>query len=172
MRTGGHTAFPVYAGIVWQKKIHETVLYLPVREAQGVHPEPPVILLYSKITALVNHRDRVVVGEDAVENVVVGLYMGHLLQIVVALLQEFDKVGRCPGLEPVAPVTPGLERVQKTERVVYPDTVRAEMIAVVVLLELRARLFVGLPVRPGKFLDVFRKIIQKLLFTYGGCSGR
>ena len=45
------------------------------------------------------------------------------------------------------------------------------MIAVVVLLELRARLFVGLPVRPGKFLDVFRKIVQKLLFTYAADVG-
>ena len=80
--------------------------------------------------------------------------------------QEFDQIGRCPRLEPVAAVLSFLESVKQTERIVYAWAVRVEMIAVIVSLQPLTGLFEGLPVGPGKLLYVFAEVVNKFFFTY------
>ena len=78
-------------------------------------------------------------------------------------LQQLNEVCRRTGLEPVPTVSLLRESVEYAERVVQPDGVLAEMVSVVVLLQLCAGLVVALSVCGGKFKDIIMEVVCKLL---------
>ena len=85
--------------------------------------------------------------------------------------EQFDEICRSPRLEPVAAVSSGLESVEEAERVVYPRGVRAEMVSVIVLLQLCAGLFVGLSVVQREGPDVLIEVPEELGFAHAADVG-
>ena len=85
--------------------------------------------------------------------------------------EEFDEICRSPCLEPVAAVSFSAECVEEAEWVVYPRGVRAEVVSVIVLLQLRAGLFVGLPVVQCEGPDVLVEVPEELGFAHAADVG-
>ncbi|CDB72832.1 unknown [Bacteroides cellulosilyticus CAG:158] len=50
----------IYAGIKWYKKTHETITNFIIRKFQQIIPKTLIVILYSKITTLINQRNRII----------------------------------------------------------------------------------------------------------------
>ena len=90
-------------------ELKEPFFHFPVREAQFIYARLRYIALDGQVTALVDYRYRI--GRrsiNAVKNIGGRLLVGHPVQVVLVLLQQFDQVGRRACLEPVAAVLSGL----------------------------------------------------------------
>ena len=73
-------------GIERYQKLDEALFYLPVREAETIKAELLVIALYGEIPTLKNHRNRVFVTVDAIQNIGISLYVCHTFQIIMITL--------------------------------------------------------------------------------------
>ncbi len=162
-----HVAF----GIIRHEESQEPLFDLPVGESEGVEAESSVVFLDCEVSALVDDRYGVVPGENGVKGLGVGLLAGHLLEVIVAFLEEFDEICRGSCLEPVAAVSAFCECVEEAEWVVYPRGVRAEVVSVIVLLQLGAGLFVCLTVVQGEGADVLIEVPEELLPAYTAYIG-
>ena len=78
-------------------------------------------------------------------------------------LEEFCQICRRTCLEPVSAIPAAIKCIQQTERIIYAWTVRAEMIAVIILLQLKAGLLIALTVPFCQIAYVFFKIVCQLL---------
>ena len=77
-------------GIEGHQELDETLLYLPVGEAETVQAETFVIFLDGEIAALKDDRYRFFVAVDAVQHVGIGFLVRHAFQVVMVVSEQID----------------------------------------------------------------------------------
>ena len=83
----------------------------------------------------------------------------QLPHIEFALFQQFDKKGRCTGLEPEIVEFKAVQRIQQTERIEHARSIFPEMIAVVLMCQFAGRFLTGISVFPGYRLDLRLEVL-------------
>ena len=137
---------------------------LTVGIGQTIDLEITVIALNGKITALVEHRD----GTRYLFRRRIKLLVGSLntfqsAHIEVCMAQNIYQESRRARGEPIVLVFFGIESIEQTERVVNIRTSLAEMITVVLPLQMQAGLFVSFTVGFGHLPDVGFQLCQQFL---------
>ena len=123
-----------HGGVEGGGKVEEAILHFVVGEAEGVHFEAVVVVLYRQIPALVDHRHGVVyVGAVVLQGGVAHLDAVHQPQVEVGLLQHLGQEGGGAAGEPVVVEGALLQGVEHAEGVVHRGEVLAcgEAVAVV-----------------------------------------
>ena len=115
----------------------EAFPHLVVRVVELVKPQLPIVLLDSQIAALVNHRQRLLhIGPIVDELCRVEVAARQFVHVLSVMVEQADQVGRCTRLEPVVAHRRLLETTQQTVWIVDVRQPMAEMVAVVLLLQL------------------------------------
>ena len=73
-------------------------------------------------------------------------------------LEQFDEVGRCACLKPVAAEPPVGKGIEQAERIVHTDGIFCEMIPVVVCFQLRTSFLITHARSCGQFVNILFKI--------------
>ena len=145
--------------VVRSHQRHEAVLHFVVREVEQERAEIQVIIFNGQITALVNHRQRLLhIGLVVDELLGTVITAGQFVQVLLRVVQQADEIGRCTAGEPIVAKLQLRERVQQTKGIIDIRQVVAEMIAVVAELQLLPHPFRRRPVSLGQFFYRLSKI--------------
>ena len=148
----------------WKQRLYKSLPDFPVGVSQVVNAEIGVISFDSKITALIEHRNRT---HDSfgrcVELLVDSLDTFQGTDIEIGLTKQVYQESRSARREPEVLVLLCIEGVEQAERVIDVGTMLAEMITVIPLFQMNTCFLESFVVRFGHPLDVRFQFRQQLL---------
>ena len=92
--------------------------------------------------------------------------MRHLLQVIMATLQQLHQISRRTRFKPVTAEFHFIKGIKQTERIVYTDGIFHKVITVVTDFQLMRSLLKTHFLLIGQFLQVFMEVIINLLLRY------
>ena len=132
-----------------------------------------IVPLNSQVTALIQNGHRIGVHRiNTSQRVGRSHFFGQTVQVVTAVLQQFDQESGCTGFEPVASEAHFGKRIEQAEGVVDVFTLLCKVIAVVHLFEFSLGFLFGQFVLFSQFDDVLLEVSEQFFFRNAAQTGK